>query len=87
VSAAPPKPRQAFSYCRMCGGAIDVVRPEGDNVWRHVCECGLLTTAGGVIVPSQLHVAKPLPRAVPLALQAPSAASSTTKTRGWWWGA
>lgn len=37
----PPKPRQRFSFCRMCGGGLELVLPEGDGSWRHVCsKCG-----------------------------------------------
>ncbi|PRW58187.1 nudix hydrolase chloroplastic-like [Chlorella sorokiniana] len=31
----PPKPKQQFKFCRMCGGALELVLPDGN--WRHVC--------------------------------------------------
>ena len=31
----PPKPKQQFKYCRMCGGPLELVLPDGN--WRHVC--------------------------------------------------
>ena len=34
----PPKPQQQFRFCRMCGGALQLVLPQGDHRWRHVCE-------------------------------------------------
>ena len=43
AAAAPTKPRQLFSYCRMCGGPMELALPEGDGQWRHVCQrcrCG-----------------------------------------------
>ncbi|KAL4859456.1 Nudix hydrolase 23 [Chlorella vulgaris] len=38
VVPLPPKPRQTFSFCRMCGGPIELAMPEGDTLWRHVCQ-------------------------------------------------
>ncbi|KAL4430953.1 hypothetical protein ABPG75_006209 [Micractinium tetrahymenae] len=39
----PPKPRQAFSFCRMCGGPVELALPEGDTLWRHQCtRCGYI---------------------------------------------
>ena len=38
---APPKPRQIASYCRGCGGPVELAIPDGDDHWRHVCQsCG-----------------------------------------------
>lgn len=37
-AAAPPlKPKQVAHYCRMCGSKLEVVVPQGDSVYRHVC--------------------------------------------------
>lgn len=33
----PPKPAQQFGFCRGCGSAVELVIPEGDTHWRHVC--------------------------------------------------
>lgn len=33
--AAPPLSQSRF--CRQCGSPMEVIRPQGDNEWRHVC--------------------------------------------------
>lgn len=46
ASGPPPHlahPRNQSMFCRMCGGAMQLIQPEGDREWRHVCgacRCG-----------------------------------------------
>jgi hypothetical protein len=36
-------PKLQSKFCRMCGGSMDIVQPEGDKEWRHVCKsCGYI---------------------------------------------
>ncbi len=35
--AAPPKPQQVANFCRQCSGRMELVLPEKDHLWRHVC--------------------------------------------------
>ncbi|WIA09455.1 hypothetical protein OEZ86_012036 [Tetradesmus obliquus] len=36
-------PRLQSKFCRMCGGSMAIIQPEGDKEWRHVCNsCGYI---------------------------------------------
>lgn len=36
-------PKLQSKFCRMCGAQMDIIQPDGDKEWRHVCKgCGYI---------------------------------------------
>lgn len=73
----PPKPKQQFKFCRMCGGALELTLPDGN--WRHVCTQARLPELVGI-------KGQCLPACPPTALRIAGAALVSTSTWKPWHG-